>query len=332
MPTLYLTEQGAVLKKEGRRLVVEKQGEKLLDVPLIKIDAILIYGNVQVTTQALSLLFESGVETAFLTMEGKLKGQLTPIKSKNVPLRMAQYRRAHEREFKLKVARTIVRAKIENSISVLRRYQYNHPEVDFTDRVKKLDRFLQSLERKTEAQTLLGVEGSATVEYFSGLKEMFRGELRFQGRNRRPPRDPVNSLLSFGYVLVFNELTSLLDAMGFDPYIGFLHGIDYGRPSLALDILEEFRAAVDRFVLTLCNKRVFKPEDFEDRPASEDGAVKGVYLKKEPLKKFFVEYERWIGEKRGKDRLSFRDRFRLQSQRMSKAILEGVGYKPYKME
>lgn len=325
MSILYLTEQGAVLRQAGERVVVEKDGEKLLDVPLFKVEAILIYGMAQVTTQALSMLLEAGIELAFLTMGGKLKGQLTPPKAKNVVLRMSQYRRATDGDFALEMARRIVRGKIENGLTALRRFRYNHPEIEMADCEGRMQDALVSLERKTTAPTMLGVEGIAAVAYFDGLARMCLGELKFNGRNRRPPQDPINALLSLGYVLVGNELASLLDGMGFDPYIGFLHGIDYGRQSLALDMAEEFRSpVVDRFTLYLANRNMLRTEDFEAR----DG---GVYLKKEGLKRYFVEYEKWMNAKDRSGR-SFRDTFKAQAQQMAKAITGGAEYTPYRLE
>lgn len=325
MSILYLTEQGAVLRQAGERVVVEKDGVKLLDVPLFKVDAILIYGMAQVTTQALSMLLEAGIELAFLTMGGKLKGQLTPPKAKNVVLRMKQYRRATESGFALGMAKGIVRGKVENGLAALRRFRYNHPEVEMADCEMRMKEALISLERKTETQTVLGVEGIAAVAYFDGLARMCLGELKFKGRNRRPPQDPINALLSLGYVLIGNELASLLDGMGFDPYIGFLHGIDYGRQSLALDMAEEFRCpVVDRFTLYLTNRNMLRADDFEAR----DG---GVYLKQEGLKRFFAEYEKWMNAKNRAGR-SFRDISKAQAQQMAKAITEGEEYIPYRLE
>lgn len=333
MSTLYLTEQGSVLAKRDERLVVEKTIDgvvtKLADIPLIKIDTILIYGNVQITTQAISVLLERGIETAFLSMNGKLKGQLTPIKSKNIVLRMKQYERYHDKEFRLKVAKTIVKRKIQNSISLIEIYRANYPDEEMKDIQLKLSESLESLERKTEVQTVLGVEGIASVLHFRALAKMFKGELQFCGRNRRPPQDEINSLLSLGYIMVMNEINSLLDAKGFDPYIGFLHSIDYGRPSLALDILEEFRIAlVDRFVLFLVNKRILQRKDFERR--TEEG-MEGIYLTRDGLKRFFYEYEKRLKDTTLKPNVSFRDIFKSQTEKMAKTIVEGEEYEPFRM-
>jgi len=164
LSTLYLTEQGAKLRKEGRRLIVEKEGEKLLDLPVFKIDSVLIFGNVQISTQALRLFLENGVETAFLNLSGQLKGKLSPLKAKNVYLRMGQYNLVQEEDFKVGMARIIVGAKIDNSISILRRHKYNHPHPQFDLSIRKLKRYQAALKRKTKANTILGVEGCAAVD------------------------------------------------------------------------------------------------------------------------------------------------------------------------
>ena len=326
MSTLYLTEQGSKLKREGRRLVVEKEGEKLLDVPIFKIDSVLIFGNVQISTQALRLFLENGVETAFLNLSGQLKGKLSPLKAKNVYLRMAQYKLAQDEDFKVGLARKIVSTKITNCISILRKHKYNHPHPQFDTAIMKLRKYQSILDRKTKANTILGIEGCSAVEYFKALCLVFRKDLQFNGRNRRPPRDPVNALLSYGYVLVGNRILSLLEAVGFDPYIGFLHQIDYGRPSLALDILEEFRGPlVDRLVINLANRGILKNEDFEKR---EDG---GVYLKRDGQKVFFREFEKWMDQKfrAGAEELSFNSALKRQVQRLALTMKMGSSYTPF---
>jgi len=328
LSTLYLTEQGSKLKKVGRRLIVEKEGEELLDVPIFKIDSVLIFGNVQISTQALRLFLENGVETAFLNLSGQLKGKLSPLKAKNVYLRMGQYRLVQDEEFKVGLARKIVATKIGNCITILRKHKYNHPHPQFDISIEKLKKYLTILSRKTKANTILGVEGCSAVEYFKALSIAFRKGLQFSGRNRRPPRDPVNALLSYGYVLVGNRIFSLLEAVGFDPYIGFLHQIDYGRPSLALDILEEFRGPiVDRLVINLANKRILGNCDFERR---EDG---GVYLKRDGQKIFFREFEKWMENKLkvGKEKLSFNEAIKKQIQKLSNTIKTGSAYEPFSL-
>jgi CRISPR-associated protein Cas1 len=295
------------------------------------VDAVLIFGAVQVTIQALSELLEHGIELALFTRHGRLKGQLTPIKSKNIVLRMAQFERARDPVFALQTARALVRAKIGNAMAVLRRFAYNHPErkAALDAEIRRLDAHLAGIERVSDLDSLKGLEGIAGRAYFAGLGQMILVDLAFPGRRRRPAPDPINALLSFGYTLIGNELHALLDRMGFDPYLGFLHQIDYGRPSLALDLLEEFRhPLVDRLTLSLINKRILQDSDF-----TLDAASGSMHLKPEAMKVYFRHFERWMLEERidsqEGQKLGFRRAFHLQAQRMADAVRDGKVYQPF---
>jgi CRISP-associated protein Cas1 len=282
---LYISEQGAVLRKTGERVIVQKRGEVLGDIPCLKLDTILLFGNIQVTTQALCEMLDHGIELALFTLGGKLRGQLTPPKAKNIPLRMRQYEISQDREAALGMAKAVVRGKVRNAAAVLRRYRNHHPEAFSLEDIRTVDDALVRADQASSLPELLGVEGIAAARYFRVLAAMVPPEAGFAGRNRRPPRDPMNALLSFGYVLVGNELQSLLDGMGFDPYLGFYHQVDYGRPSLALDLLEEFRAPlVDRFSANLLNLKVLQASDFAGTPE------RGVLLCHEALKRYFPAY------------------------------------------
>lgn len=238
MANLYITEQGSVLCKTGDRLIVRKDKEVLLDVSCHKIETILIFGNVQFTTQAVSELFEHGIEMALLSRTGRLKGQLTPPMPKNIELRMAQYERYKDSDFVLKLSKAIVSGKIKNCLALLERFRHNHPETDLEIEINSLKRSVLEVEHRKTIQELMGVEGSAARIYFNGFARMNLSGFSFDGRRKRPATDPINGLLSFGYTLLFNELSSLMDGIGFDPYLGFFHQIDYGRPSLAADLIE----------------------------------------------------------------------------------------------
>lgn len=332
MAILYITEQGAILRKSGDRIVVEKDEAVLLEVPCHKIDAVLIFGAVQVTTQALSELLEHGIELALLTRHGRLKGQLTPIKSKNILLRMAQYERSRDPQFSLAVAKEIVRAKIANGLEILRRFTYNHPDRrgEMTPEMARLEECERQIDQEEGREGLNGIEGVAARAYFGAFGKMILADLSFPGRKRRPAPDPVNALLSFGYTLIANEIHSLLDAIGFDPYLGFFHQIDYGRPSLALDLMEEFRhPLVDRFTLTLVNRRVLTEGDFH-----LDGASGSMYLNPEAMKTYFSHFERWMREDlvTGPDgkKVSYRRAFQLQAHRMADALRNRMPYVPFR--
>lgn len=328
MATLYLTEQGSSLKKTYKRLLVEKDGKTLLEVPEFKIDRVLVFGNVQITTQAMAFLLDNGIETSLLSTYGKFRGRLAPVESKNVVLRMAQYERYLDEEFKLNFSKTIVKGKITNAKRLIQRYSRNHPEIDFSSALTELDKLIKSLDRKTKISTVMGIEGRATAVYFGAFAQMFPGKLSFTSRTRRPATDPVNSLLSFGYVLITNEIFSILSALGFDPYIGYLHGINYGRPSLALDLVEEFRhPIVDMLTLDLINRHILNEEDFESK---ELGSI---LLKDGPRKKFFEQYERKLmhnfKHSQTSASVSFRNLFKNQAHKVQKTIMNKVPYEPF---
>lgn len=328
MASLYLMEQGSVLRKKSQRLVVEKQGKVLLEIPEFKVDRILIFGNVQLTTQAISFLLSSGIDTSFLTMNGRFKGRLTPTESKNVFLRVKQHEKYLQPQFKLSLAKLIVHAKVKNARTLLVRYSRNHPEINLENAIKELNDCILKVDKKETIKSLMGIEGIAAAIYFEVFGQMLRHELKFIGRNRRPPCDPTNSLLSLGYTLLTNEMTSLLSATGFDPYIGYFHGLDYGRPSLSLDLIEELRhAIIDRFVLYLVNNQIITQSDFENR--NEEG----VFLYEEAKKSFFMEYEKYMNRQVDSnltsEKKTYRELCRLKVERFQHTVLNDEPFLPY---
>lgn len=290
MANLYITEQNSVLRKTGDRLRVHKEDAVLLDVQCHKLDAVLIFGNVQFTTQAVHELMEHNIELAILNRTGRLVGQLTSPATKNIELRLIQFRKYDDPSFCLEYARSLVNAKISNSRKVVQAFARNHPEARLDEAVADLQNHGRCAASGKSIEALRGIEGTAARIYFSALSRMIRTDLPFEGRRKRPPTDPVNALLSLGYTMLFNEISSLLDGLGFDPYLGFFHAVDYGRASLAADLMEPFRAPVtDRFTLNLLNLGMFKVDDFKKNPRGH-----AVYLRSEALKRYFREYENFM--------------------------------------
>jgi len=328
MSTLYLTEQGSKLRKTSRRLVVEKSGTTLLEVPAYGIDRVLIFGAVQLSTQAISFLLNSGIEVSFLSMNGRLKGKLTPVQSKNVFLRLAQYDRYRDEEFKLMIARSILEAKMKNQRTLLLRYQRNHPEANFSAELEMISNSLSSLPHKKKISSLMGLEGASTGAYYRCYAKMLSSNFAFEKRTRHPPLDPVNALLSLGYVLITNEIAALVESVGFDPFIGFLHSLRYGRQSLPLDLVEEFRhPVIDGLVLTLINTGSIKEADFYKE---SNGAF---FLNKGALKRFVTLYEERMEKQflyRERDTsTSYRKVFRMQVEIMERAVLNRKEYQPF---
>jgi len=331
MPTLYLTEQGSYLRKTSKRLVVEKDGKLLLEVPEFKVDHVLIFGNIGITTPAINFLLEAGIPTSFLSTHNRLRGKLVPIESKNVYLRITQVERLKDEEFKLSLAKDIVLGKIRNQRTLLMKYSRNHPEIDFKPYINELKELMETLANKTKVSTVLGVEGYASACYFEGFAKCFRKELKFEKRIKRPPSDPINSLLSLGYSTLTNEVSSTLSAIGLDPYIGYLHALEYGRPSLALDLVEEFRQPiVNTLTLMLINKEILKINDFDQNNTA------GVYLKEPGKKIYFYHYEKKLQTKLHvpdlSDEITYRRLLYHQAQKLWKSINEKVSYKSYQIE
>jgi len=329
MANIYITEQNSILRKTGDRLIVQKEEKVLLDVQCHKIEAVLIFGNVQFTTQALHELFHHGIELAILTKSGRLIGQITSPTTKNIELRLAQFRRFDDFAFRLELARIIVSAKIRNCMAIIRAFSYNHPESDFKNELKKLGAYVSQAARADNIETLLGTEGSAARVYYTGFGKMILGDFMFGRRMRRPPPDPINALLSFTYTLIFNEISSFLDGMGFDPYLGYLHKPAYGRPSLACDLIEEFRpVAADRIVLNVINNRILTNKHFRHHTTG-----RGVYLTRDGMKRYFREYERFLNREikhpRTGNKVTMRRCFRIQAEEMARSIRQGSTYQPF---
>jgi CRISPR-associated protein Cas1 len=329
--TLYIREQGACLRRTGKRLKVVKGETELEAVRLRDLDRVVIFGAVELSAPALAVLLDAGVETVLLSATGRYRGRLTPPDPKNVFLRQAQFRRLDDEPFRLTMGRAIIAGKIRNARCLLLRHQRNHPEATLAQAVEDLGEIREKATRQKSRDMLLGVEGEGGRVYFAALGQMVRSEFAFTTRTRRPPRDPVNALLSFGYTVLCTELTGALAAQGLDPHVGILHDLDYGRPSLALDLLEEFRpAVVDALVLSLINRGVLKAEHFEDRGEA------GVFLNESGRPRFLEFYHRSLEtpfgdreDRSGDSKTAFRALFLRQARRMRVAIMDGAIYQPF---
>ncbi len=315
MSCLYLTEQGLSIQKKQRRLLIKKEGKVIREIPIFQIERILIFGNIQITTQTIAFLLEEGISCNFFSSNGKFRGTLTPVQSGNVLLRIAQYERYLDKTFRINTSKSIINSKINNEIEFLKKY----PRIISDDRSKKIiylmKDILKDVENKDSILSIMGCEGKATSLYFKILSQIFKGDFNFNKRTHHPPKDPINSLLSFGYSLLMSEIFSLLSGLGFDPYVGYLHDISYLRPSLALDIMEEYRAPViDSLIVKIINKKIIKIDDFIEN----EGAF---YLKDEPKKVFFLQYEKVIK--------NYKEIIKTQLNKLKESIIKGDRYKPY---
>ncbi len=287
MPPLYVMEQGARLSCDGRRLVISKEDEELSSVPLVHVSEVILLGNVGLTTPAIKRLLAENIDVVFLTQEGEYCGRLTGPGTPHVVLRRRQYRCQENGRFVLVMAQSFVRGKLSNMRTLLMKHNRERGDAAIQAAVEALGAALLRVPRTTALSSLAGVEGAATAAYFGGWKRLLKGDWKFEKRQRRPPPDPINVLLSFGYTLLAHTAQSAVEAVGLDPYAGFLHSVEYNRPSLALDLMEEFRAVVDGVVLWCCNSSEITPEDF----APGEGE-RPVVISPEAKRKFIQAYER----------------------------------------
>ena len=263
---VYIREQGAKIRREGERLIVcAKSGERLLFAH--QLEQLVLFGNVHMTAQARSLLLAKKIDTVFLSSVGSYRGRLGSGEGENVFLRKRQFELVSDQTFQLKTARAIVLAKLRNQAAALGRLKREH-SIDAADKgVDELQRLELKARKASEVDSLRGLEGSGAVVYFKYFCLAFHQDWGFEKRVRRPPTDPVNVVLSFVYTLLADRCHSACRLAGLDPYPGHLHNLEYGRMSLPLDLMEEFRAIfADAIVLALFNRRILKEEDFARRP------------------------------------------------------------------
>jgi CRISPR-associated protein Cas1 len=324
---LYLTEQGSILRKAGDRFLVEKDDEVLLDLPYHKLETVLLFGNVQVTTQALAELLEKGVSLSLFSREGHFRGSLAPPRGHHVELRLAQFDRYRDAARAADIARAVVEAKIANGLAVLAHYREKNPvSAEFDAGRSTMETAMAGCAAASGVADLDGHEGAAARAYFTCLMEFNKSAMKWPGRQKHPATDPLNALLSLGYTLLMHELTGLLEGAGIDPYLGYLHQPDRGRPSLALDLMEPFRhPAVDRLVLNLVNREMVQERDFHtagDRP--------GVFLAPQPMKKFFAEYEHWMLERPQEGEPRWRELLKTEVEKLAAALGRGTAFVPYR--
>jgi len=325
---LYVDEQGAEIHVTGERVIISKDDEPLQTLRLRDIERIVLIGPIDFTTPAMQAVLDAGIETHFLSIAGAYRGRLVPGEGKNVLLRRAQFRRADDAAFRTELARIIVAAKITNCRYIIQRYTRNHPSDTLDAAEQDLAELGQRVGAMPDVGACMGVEGAAGRVYFAALGSMVRREFAFTERTRRPPRDPVNALLSFGYALLVGEVAGALEAQGLDACCGFVHSIEYGRPALALDVLEEFRPLVaDRIALSLVNNGVLGSEHFQTE--DEGGVLLNDKGRETYLKTYHRTMSREVAARDGSGHVSFRLLLRTQAASM-RAAVEGRGaYDPY---
>lgn len=260
---VYVTNQGSEIVKEGSHLKVQKDSSVQI-IFTHKTTQLVLIGNVKISHLALVQLMRFSIDTVFLSFSGKYLGRLSLEEPKNIFLRKKQFLLADDRNFCLKVAKSIVIGKVSNLITILMRIQRTKKENVVKDKAKQIRNLLDGIEKAENVDSLRGYEGRASAIYFSALQYGFVEDFGFVHRVRRPPTDPVNSLLSLLYTFLMNRVYTAVRLAYLDPYLGVLHTLDYGRYSLILDLMEEFRPIiVDTLVMSLFNLRMLTKDSFE---------------------------------------------------------------------
>jgi len=335
--TLYVTTEGAWLRKDGDNIVMEVERQERVRLPMHMLEGLVCIGRVAVSPQLLGHCSANGIGICYLTPQGRFLARVEGPVSGNVLLRRTQYRRSDDPSGCAAIVRNLLVGKIHNQRAVLARGWRDHGErltdtAAFQHALKRLKRIPQRILLEQDLDLLRGLEGEAAQSYFGVFDQLIRAEsplLRFGGRNRRPPRDAFNALLSFLYTLLTHDCRSALETVGLDPAVGFLHRDRPGRPSLALDLAEEFRPLLgERLALSLINRRQLNERDFT---LFENGAVQ---LKDDARKTVLVAYQErkreqlqhiFLGEKVDIGLLPF-----LQSQLLARHLRGDLdGYPPF---
>lgn len=353
MTVLYVTEQGAEVGLQRARLQVRK-GRALLDALRVdELEQVVLCGNVQITTQAARALLRQGVDTAFLTRGGAFLGRLSGPTGRNVSLRRIQYRRLDDPSFVVELARRIVAGKLANQRALLMRFQRERRDPRIARALVGIRLGAEKLPTALDLDEMRGIEGKGARDYFSAFPALLTAPgVTFTARLRRPPPDPVNILLSFGYTLLGNVVQGFAELAGLDPHLGALHAPEYGRPSLALDLIEEMRSVVvDVAVLRAFNTRALTPRDFvpvegEDAPveeeweraeAEDDGdaaePARKLLLTPDGARKWLLAFERRLAEQayypRQARRMTYRQILREQVYALSRHLLGEEAYRPF---
>lgn len=332
MPTLYLTREDGTLRRKGNALFWKPdrsgQGEA---IPLAQIDDVVISGNGNLTTPTMQLLLELKIPVHFVSSSGKYLGSLTSGYNGSYAIKRAQYQSAFDPVKTAYIAESFILGKSLNQRATLQRayYRSGRNKNMLKEAINEIDTLIDILRRQPELNAKRGIEGRISAVYFGMFSLLLAPPWKFTGRNRRPPKDPVNALLSYTYTLLLGTVTTAVITAGLDPCVGWLHPEYRGRSSAALDLMEEFRAPVaDRLVVSLINRRVIHPDDFQ----SENGAVTmNIHAKRALIKEYSARLEESVTDSHKKIKSTYKNHIMEQSKRLKYAICKGSEYIPFLM-
>jgi len=297
MDSLYIVEQGCYLKKDGECLKIVKGKKVIQTIPATGLRRLVIAGWNSLSGSVLDFLIRNQVDTVFMTPTGRFRARLLLDDTGHVELRQRQYVRLSDSAFRVSAARAVVAGKLENHVRFLRRRAVQRDVQELASVALQIHALAAQLEGEHDLDRIRGLEGySARLMYGVFGLLITNREFEFRGRNRRPPLDPVNALLSFVYTLLTNEVQNAVKVAGLDPYLGALHEPGRGRPSLACDLVEEWRAWGERMVLALINRKMIEPGDFIFRKARDNGA-RPVEMKPAVCRALIASYEKQMEQR-----------------------------------
>ena len=314
---VYVLDQGSTVHKRGDCLEIRSREGKVGTVRMIEVSQLCLYGGVEISTPAVVELMQRGIPVLHFTHGGWFEGICLGHTSKNIDLRIRQYEWARDKERSLSLARSMISGKIRNCRVLLRRNDQEIP----AEALEKLADYACQAEMAESLERLLGLEGAAAELYFSRLGSLLKADedgLIFQGRNRRPPRDPVNAVLSYLYGILAKECFVTLLAVGFEPYLGFYHQPRYGRPALALDLMEEFRPIIaDSTAVSLFNNKELAVKDFV---ITEEGVMIGRSAKRKVVAGYERRMDTQITHPLFGYKISYRRVLEVQSRLLARAL------------
>ena len=335
MSSLYIVEQGTYLKKDQGRFILEApRSQDTIEIPIEEVERILVFGNIQLSTAVIGTCLSRQIPVVFLSQTGDYKGHLWSAEITDLTAEAQQFARQHDEAFRSATARAMVYGKLWNSKLLLLRQNRKRQIAAVSTAIDRLDTTLATLSNHNLAlslEQLRGYEGNGASQYFQTFNHLIANPgFGWEGRNFYPPTDPVNSLLSFGYTLLFNNVFSLLLVEGLNPYLGNLHGAERQKAYLAFDLMEEFRSPiVDTLVLKLINKKIIRPTDFT-WPQENNG----VYLTDPARRVFLRHFEQRITESIThpdvKEPVTYRRVIQLQVQRYKRAVLGNQPYEAFR--
>ncbi len=318
METVYIDKERVVIHRNSEHLVLKKKGRQIGSIPLIGVKSIVLMNNCQITAQALDLIFQKNIDIIYVSKNGQVRSRLLSSRGGAAILRLSQHQSFLNYERRCEIAGRIVSGKLKNQSTLLQKYKRYSANSDLSNKIKSIDGYSQKVLNLKSIDEIMGYEGHGAKIYWSFYKDFLKNDV-FEKREYRPANDYVNSSLNLAYAFLLNELSICLSAEGFDLEIGFLHSVLYGRNSLSLDIMEEFRPEfVDAWILKLVNLRVLNETHFD--------SMNGYYLNEQGFKKFVELYHQHLLEG------NWKQKFRNQVYYLKYALLNNEDYQPYNTE